>query len=43
MLFYSRECPPRARQEMIHQAAGYGFTVGSSSFDLPALKEKRDA
>lgn len=30
-------------QEMIHQAAGYGFTVGSSSFDLPALKEKRDA
>jgi len=30
-------------QEMIHQASGYGFTVGSCSFDLPALKEKRDA
>jgi NADPH-dependent 2,4-dienoyl-CoA reductase/sulfur reductase-like enzyme len=30
-------------QEMIHQAAGYGFTVGDVSFDLASLKAKRDA
>jgi glutathione reductase (NADPH) len=30
-------------QEMIHQAAGYGFTVEGVSFDMKALKEKRDA
>jgi glutathione reductase (NADPH) len=29
--------------EMIHQAAGYGYTVGETSFSLPALKERRDA
>jgi len=28
--------------EMIHQASGYGYTVGSCSFDLPTLKKKRD-
>jgi len=30
-------------QEMIHQAAGYGFNVEGVSFDMKALKEKRDA
>ena len=30
-------------QEMIHQAAGYGFTVGDVKFDMGSLKEKRDA
>jgi len=29
-------------QEMIHQAAGYGFSVEGVSFDMKALKEKRD-
>jgi len=29
-------------QEMIHQAAGYGFTVEGVTFDMAALKEKRD-
>jgi len=29
--------------EMIHQAAGYGYTVGETSFSLPALKARRDA
>ena len=29
--------------EIIHQAAGYGFTVSGASFDLPTLKAKRDA
>jgi len=30
-------------QEMLHQASGYGFTVEGVSFDMAALKEKRDA
>eukprot|EP00316_Scyphosphaera_apsteinii_P004527 CAMPEP_0119307838 /NCGR_PEP_ID=MMETSP1333-20130426/8217_1 /TAXON_ID=418940 /ORGANISM="Scyphosphaera apsteinii, Strain RCC1455" /LENGTH=480 /DNA_ID=CAMNT_0007311473 /DNA_START=160 /DNA_END=1602 /DNA_ORIENTATION=- len=30
-------------KEMIHQAAGYGFSIDGCSFDLPTLKEKRDA
>jgi len=30
-------------KEMIHQAAGYGFTVEGCTFDMAALKEKRDA
>ena len=30
-------------QEIIHQAAGYGFKVDGVSFDMKALKEKRDA
>ena len=29
--------------EMIHQAAGYGYTVGETSFSLPELKKRRDA
>lgn len=30
-------------QEMIHQASGFGFKIDGYSFDLAALKEKRDA
>lgn len=30
-------------QEVIHQAAGYGFNIEGCSFDLAALKAKRDA
>jgi len=29
--------------EMIHQAAGYGYTVGETTFSLPELKKRRDA
>mmetsp|Transcript_36585 Transcript_36585/g.86337 ORF Transcript_36585/g.86337 Transcript_36585/m.86337 type:complete len:506 (-) Transcript_36585:183-1700(-) len=29
--------------EMIHQAAGYGYTVGDVEFSLPELKKRRDA
>mmetsp|Transcript_157962 Transcript_157962/g.278870 ORF Transcript_157962/g.278870 Transcript_157962/m.278870 type:complete len:548 (-) Transcript_157962:104-1747(-) len=30
-------------QEVIHQAAGYGFHIDGCKFDLKSLKEKRDA
>uniref|UniRef100_A0A7S2HUA9 Glutathione reductase n=1 Tax=Haptolina brevifila TaxID=156173 RepID=A0A7S2HUA9_9EUKA len=30
-------------QEMLHQSAGYGFSVDGVSFDMKVLKEKRDA
>ena len=30
-------------QEIIHQAAGFGFKIDGSAFDLAALKAKRDA
>ena len=30
-------------QEILHMAAGYGFTVEGVKFDMMALKEKRDA
>lgn len=30
-------------QEIIHQAAGFGFKIDGYSFDLPELKKRRDA
>ena len=29
-------------KEMIHQAEGYGYTVGETTLSMPALKKKRD-
>ena len=28
-------------KEMIHQAEGYGYTVGETTLSMPALKKKR--